>query len=139
MHVKHVVLMLAVIVLVRGDNNTQVISITQSGCSFLVRSRPGNWSFLYCNTPNDLALANWTSCITKCCPNQANDTLSASPNSNTLNTCQAKDTNSLPFSLTSIIVFAVIAVIALAIFVCFCGIIMKLLKSLYQNRVMQEM
>lgn len=139
MHVKHFVLMLAVTVLVRGDNSTQVIPITQSGCSFLVRNRPGNWSFVYCNTPNDLALANWTSCIAKCCPNQLNDTLSASPSANTLNSCQAKDTSLLPFGLTTIIVFAVIAVIALSIFVCFCGIIMKLLKSLYQNRVMQEM
>ena len=139
MHVKHVVLLLAVIAIGRSDNSTKVVSITQTGCSFLVRRRPGNWSFLYCNTPNDLALADWTSCIAKCCPKQANETISASPNSNTLTACQAKETSSLPFSLTSIIVFAVIAVIALAIFVCFCGIIIKLLKSLYQNRVMQEM
>lgn len=138
MHVKHLILMLAVIAVGRTENGTQVISISQTGCSFLVRSSPGNWSFLYCNTPNDLGLANWTSCITKCCPNQANDALSA-PNTNTLNTCKTKDIASLPFSLTSIIVFAVIAVIALAIFVCFCGIIIKLMKSLYQNRVTQEM
>lgn len=40
--------------------------------------------------------------------------------------------------MTTIIIFAVIAIIAFTIFLCFCGIIMRLLKSLYRNRVAQE-
>jgi hypothetical protein len=116
-------------------NGPQIITIDQAGCTFLVNNS-NNFTFIYCNTPNQLAQNNWTQCLAECCPKQSSEF--HTPSMSALTLCQIKKIDSQNISLTTIIIFAVIAVIALAIFICFCAIILKLLKSLYRNRVMQE-
>jgi hypothetical protein len=114
----------------------QVITITQTGCSFKVNSNASHFTFLTCNTPASSLNGNWTDCIASCCPSQSAFALSA-PSLNVLIACQQSSMLNQNVSITSFIVFAVIAIIAFTIFICFCCIIVKLAKSFYRNRVTQ--
>jgi hypothetical protein len=110
------------------------ISIPQAGCSFMVDSNSTGFNFQTCSTPTNAINSDWSQCIAECCPGQSASDL---PSLNALVSCKQRLSLSQSLSLTSIIVFTVLAIIVSTIFVCFCGIVIKLLKSMQRNRVGQ--
>lgn len=108
------------------------ISIPQSGCNFIVDSNSAGFNFQTCSTPTNPTSSDWYQCMGQCCPGQ-----SEAPSLSALLSCKQRKSTSQDISLTSIIVFAVLAIIASTIFMCFCGIVIKLLKSFQRYRVGQ--